>query len=237
MIDVAYCPKWFYGKDIAIDIFSILTMLWVAYFAFRWYRLNKNKKHMSLALGFFLISLSFIFKILTNFTIYQKILQTSQVGLISITYETVQQSDILFFIGFFLFRFLMLTGLYVLMVTYEKHHSWAEALVFGYLIIISTVFSKFVFFLFHMSALLFLLIITTRYVQNYRRNKSPSALFLAGSFGVLSLSQLVFIFTFATLQMYVMAELIQLAGYVLLFITLFMVLWDGKKKKQNRHNR
>jgi len=232
MMNVAYCPHWFYHKDIAIDLFSIITMLFVAYFAFRWYQVNtKNKKLMYLALGFFMISLSFIAKIFTNFRIYNTITKTSQVGLLSITYQTVQESHMLYFVGFFLFKLLMLGGLYILLTLYERKMSYSERIILLYLVIVSAVFSQQIFYLFHLTALLFLVLITTRFYANYKKQKSNAALLLTISFGILCLSQFIFIFTFLTLFCYVIAEMIQLAGYLLLFVTLFLVLRHGKKAK------
>src|SRR3990170_997375 len=105
MIQVVYTPQWFYSKDLLIDAVSALVLLLIASFAVRYYKLNKkNKNYLYLAGSFFLIALSFLFKILTNFTIYYKVFETMHFGDFILTYPTIQVSNILFLAGFLLYR-------------------------------------------------------------------------------------------------------------------------------------
>jgi len=63
------------------------------------------------------------------------------------------------------------------------------------------------------------------------RTKHYTAKLLALSFGVIAGSQLIFVFVRINPLLYVIAESIQLIGYIMLLITFVMVLRYGKKKK------
>jgi len=231
MIQLVYNPHWFYGKDIIIDIVSIFVLFLIAFFSIKFYKLNKrNKNYLFLALSFIFIGCSFIFKIITNFTIYYHILETRRIGFMTFTYNAVNSSHILFFVGFLMYRLLMLFGLYMLYSIYLKQQK-SNIFLISYLIIISTYFSSSAYYLFHVTSLFFLVIITYRYLKNYKKNRDFTTKLLAYSFGMITLSQVVFVFVAINTFLYVIAELIQLASYISLLITFIMVLRHGKKKK------
>jgi hypothetical protein len=230
MVEVVFSPVWFYGKDIVIDIVSIVVLFLIAFFSFRYYRLDtKKKNYIYLALSFLMIGISFIFKILTNFTIYYKVLETRHFGLFTFTYETLKQSDTLFFIGFLLYRLLMLFGLYVLYTIYYKQSKSNMLLVF-YLIIISTYFSQSAYYIFHITSFIFLVLLSLHLLTDFKK-KPATAKLLASSFIIITISNLFFVFVNLNLLFYVISEIIQLIGYILLLITFIMVLTHGKKKK------
>jgi len=170
------------------------------------------------------------FKIITNFTIYYHVLETRRIGFMTFTYNAVNSSHILFFVGFLMYRLLMLFGLYMLYSIYLKQQK-SNIFLISYLIIISTYFSSSTYYLFHITSLFFLVIITYRYLKNYKKNRDSTTKLLAYSFGMITLSQVVFVFVAINTFLYVIAELIQLASYISLLITFIMVLRHGKKKK------
>ncbi|MFQ5474221.1 MAG: hypothetical protein ACE5DM_00125 [Candidatus Nanoarchaeia archaeon] len=231
MIELVYSPKWFYGKDIVIDLVSILVLSLIAFFSIRCYRINRNKKHLLLASSFILMALAFMFKIITNFTIYYHVVETRQWGLLTLAYSSLRASSVLFIIGFFVYRILMLLGLYVLHSTYTKQ-SRANIVLVLYLLLVSTYFSSSAYYMFHVTALVLLSIITLTYHSNYKKSRHETNRLLFYSFSMITLSQLVFIFIEINPVLYVIADLIQLTGYAGLLITFIKVLKDGKKKRK-----
>ncbi len=230
MLTFVFSPRWFYGKDIIIDVFSIIVLSFVSYLAIKYHRLSKKKQHKLLSIGFALIAISFLFKIATNFTIYYHILETYQLGFFVFTYSKIKVSNILYHLGFFLYRFLMLFGLLAIYSVYIRTKR-ANLLIISYFIIILCYFSKNAYFLFHLTSLLFLLAISHSIFKVYTKNRHHSTQFLLISFVVITVSQLVFMFVNISLFLYVVAEIIQLLGYFALAVTLFKVLKDGKKKR------
>lgn len=230
MIELIFDPKWFYGKEIIVDVFSEITLFLLTYFSLNYYRLNKNRNYFYLGAAFLMIGLSFLFKILTNFTIQYQILTETRFGFLELIYYTTQPTNYLFFIGFLLYRLLTLIGFYTLYGIYEKQ-SKQNTFLMLYFILISTYFTRFTYFIFHATSFVFLGFITMQYYSTYLKNKFYRTKVLAYSFVIIAISQI--FFTFGTLYevSYLIGEIIQLIGYVLLLATLIMVLKYGKKKK------
>jgi len=236
MIELVYSPKWFYGKDIAIDVVSIFVLSLIAFFSMQYYKLNKrNKKHLFLSISFFLIALSFLFKIATNFTIYYRMLETRHFGFFTLTYSASKSSNVLFFIGFLMYRMLMLLGFYILYSIYIKQNKVNIFLII-YLILISTYFSRSAYYIFHLTAIILLIIVSFKYLKNYRKTKHNTNRWLLYSFVLIAVSQIIFVFIKIHAIFYVIAELIQLLGYIGLLITFIKVLKDGKKKRKKRYH-
>ena len=230
MIDIIFSPKWFYGKDIIIDIVSIIVLALISLFSWRYYRINKNRNYLLLSSSFCLMAVSYIFKILTNFTIYYKILETKRIGFLILTYTSIKSSQILYLAGFFIFRLLMLIGLFILFSIYQKK-SKSSSFLMVYLIVMLTYFTWSAYYVFYITALILMIFITGTYLKTSRRQKTMTSRTLVYSFAIIALSQIFFIFISVNLILYVIAELIQLVGYLLLLYTFIIVIKHGKKKK------
>ena len=230
MLDFVYSPRWFCGNEIIIDIVSILVLFLIGFFSFTYYRIKRKREHLSLASAFLMLSLALIFKTLTNFTVLYHLLETKRIGLITITYEIVKSSDIPFYAGFLPYRLLTLLGLYMLYSIYHKQ-SRTTAFVIIYLLFVSTYFSYSAYYAFHLTALTLLALITVEYFKNYRKGRGRAAMVLTLSFALITISQVFFIFLNLHTIFYVIAALLQLAGYSGLLITFIMVLIYGKKKR------
>jgi len=75
--------------------------------------------------------------------------------------------------------------------------------------------------------LIFLTAITSLYLSRYKLNKYINTQVLAYSFGIIAISQLLFIFTSISPAFYMMGEIVQLGGYALLFLILRRVMNNG----------
>jgi len=237
MVDLVYSPQWFYGKDIIIDVFSIVTLFLVSFFSFRYYLLTRNKKNLILTSSFFLMGVSFLAKIITNFTLYYDFEVKRRIGDLILTYHVAKGTDLLFNLGFLSFRLLTLFGLYLLYLMLQKKVYKREVLLVSFFIIITTYFSSLKYFVFYLSALLFLWLIAYQYHEKYRKNKLKNTKLLVMSFSVLAVSQALFILIPIDKMFYVIAEIVQLAGYLLLLVTFISVLKHGKKTKPPRHHK
>lgn len=235
MVQVVFSPKWFWGKDIFIDSIALLVLLSIAIFATKYYRIKKSKNYFYLALSFYLISLSFFSKILINFTIYYQVLHTQMIGSIEYAQVILKSSEILAVSGLFFYRLFTLLGLFLLYSIYEKQ-SKANIVLMIYFIIISILFSKEEYYIFYLTSFIFLGVISNRYYQNYKDNKEKTSGMLAASFSLITLSQIFFIFVNFTKHFYVVGEVIQLLGYILLLATFIMVLKHGREKNKSRHH-
>ncbi len=232
MVEIIFSPKWFYGKDIVIDIVAIIVLLLIAFFSFKYYWLDKKKgNYLLLSSSFFLIALSFVSKIITNFTIYYDVLEQKNIGLLTLTYPVTKYTNALFFFGFLMYRVFTLIGLYLLYSVYFKRQPKTNMMIISYLIVVLMVFTQKAYYIFHFTALMLLVILTYQYFVHYKMNKLLTTRVLAYSFLIIAVSQILFIFVKANELFYVAAEILQLLGYILLLVTFIMVLKHGKKKK------
>ena len=232
MIQLVYSPNWFYGKDIAIDVISIIVLALIGFFSIRSYNIKKNKNYLYLALSFFLVSISFLFKILMNFEIYYHVVKTQQIGFLTITYQTMQESDMIFIIGFLLYRVLTLIGFYILYSIYQNQPRLNHILAV-YLIIVLTYFSQSAYYIFHLTLAILITLITIVYSTKYLDKKNNTTKILAASLAIIAISQIFFMLVNYNTQFYVIAEFTQLIGYLGVLTTFIMVLKHGRKKNKN----
>ena len=232
MVELIFSPHWFYGKDIGIDIVSVLTLLVITIFSYQLYKMSKEQKYGLYTLGFFTLALSFIFKIFTNFELYYNTTQAQNVGLINFTYHIATITNISFFTGFIGYRALTFIGLFLLYLVYYKERTDRVTIVlYTYFLLVATYFTQFSYYVFFMTNALFLALITRKLWKNYNENMRTSARNMAISFTILTASQIIFMFTGMYETLYVLGELVQLIGSLLLLWTLALILYHGKKTK------
>lgn len=231
MVKVVFSPKWFWGEDIFIDAIALLVLLSIAVFATRYYKIKKSRNYLYLALSFYLIALSFFSKILINFTIYYQVLHTQIIGSIEYTQVILKSSEVLAVSGLFFYRLFTLLGFFVLYSIYEEQ-SKANVILMVYFIVISIFFSKEEYYIFYLTSFILLGVISNRYYRNYRKNKKKTSGMLAASFSVITLSQIFFMFVNFTKHFYVVGEVIQLIGYIILLVAFVTVLKHGREKNK-----
>jgi hypothetical protein len=232
MAHLVYSPVWFYGKDIFIDIVSVLVLLLISFFTLQYYRINtKNKNYLYLTISFFVLAVSFVFKILTNFTIYYHVLETMRFGSVTLTYLSMEPTNILHFIGFTSYRLLTLAGLSGIYFTYQKNRCCSNFILVGLLVLIVAYFSSVAYHTFHLVSLIFMFFITLEFYKNYKKSRNETAKLALYSFAIITSSHLFHMLVTFNLWLYVVGELIQLAGYITLLITFILVLTHAKKKE------
>ncbi len=224
------------GTDVYMDIVGVLVLLFVGLFSWKCYKIDrkeKNKKYFYLALGFWVLAVGFLFKILTNFTIYYTTLKTQQVGMMMVTYTFVNESNVLFTIGMLVYRILTLLGLYFLFSLYYPAKDKATVFLMVFFILVTGYFLRSAFHIFHLTTFLFFLFITYYYYQNYCKTRDCLGKYLFGSFIVLTLSQFILMLYEVHPLFYSLGEVVQLIGYLGLAVTFFMVRGYGKKTIKN----
>lgn len=232
---IVLTPDWFLGTDVLIEIFSFIVLFLFFYFAVKNYKLSKNKTLLLLGGAFFLIALAELSTILTKVILYYDTILTQQVGQAIITYNVVSSVDILYYIGFFFHKLLTLLGFYIIYrIPLKKKLSGDVLIALGF-IIISALFSQGFYYLFHLTALILLVLIINNYYKIYQKNKSENTKVLVIAFGMLALSQVMFLLA-SVGAIYALAQVIQLVSYITLLVLIIRILKHGKKKKSNRHN-
>jgi len=232
---IVLTPDWFLGKDVLIEIFSFIVLFIFCYLCFKNYKLNKNKKILYLGIGFGLIGLAELATIFTKLVLYYDNPFTQTIGDIMVSYDVVNSVDIFYHLGFFFYRLLMLLGLYAIYKMPVRKGHMEESLLTLFFIFLLSISSRDMSYLFHLATLVLLALITKNYYMIYTENASNNTRILVFAFSLLCLSNVIFIASNVE-AMFVVANLIGLASYIILLVLIIRILKYGTEKKQNRHN-
>jgi len=228
-------PDWFLGKDVLIEGFSFIVLFIFSFLSIKNYKLNKNRNFLYLGVGFGLIALAQLATIVTKLVLYYDFGPSQAIGAAIITSQLVSSVDIFYSAGFFFHRLFTLLGFYIIYRLPRQKKSILDYFVVIYFIIISALLDKGVFYLFHLTALVLLILIFDNYHALYKENKFVNTKILLIAFGILALSQLIFILSNIEI-MFVLGNIVELISYIILLIIIIRILKYGKKKKQNGHN-
>jgi hypothetical protein len=205
------------------------VVLLIGLFSLRNFLLDrKNYRHLLLSAAFFLLGGSFLVKVLTNIMTHHTVGVSYYLSGLIIP-NIIPSYSLLPALGFLVYASMTLFGFYILYALTSKEILTTDYVIIAYLIIIATYFARFNYHLLYVTGLLFLVAMTRRYYLTYKNKGYKNTLFLTISFGIITISQLVFIFTYSSEMLYAIAELIQLLGYLFLLYTFMMVLRNAKK--------
>lgn len=236
MVKIVLTPNWFLGGDVLIEAFSLLVLLVFTFLAFSYYRMDKNKGIKYLSMGFGFISLAQIATLLTKLVLFYDIGPSRAIGEALISSQIVASVDIFYYLGFFLYRLLTLLGLYIIYrLPQEKKNSAGDYVLMLFFILVSAVLGDELFYIFHITTLILLVLIVNSYYQIYKKNKFVNTEILIIAFSVLALSQLFFILSSINV-IYVLADLVELLSYTILLGLIIRIWRHGKEKKPDEYN-
>ncbi len=229
-----FSPEWFYGFDSIIELIAIIVSVLLVYYSYRCFKLTKENKYLYFSTAFLSITFAFTAKIIGTLAIYKPTITRTPIGstihqaFTSLTPYSINA------IALIMHFFFMLLGFMILFLIISKL-SWKNKIVIAllaYFFLIATWLSIVHYQLFYATSFALLLLITYSYYQNYREIKNEKARFVTIAFGILLVSQAFFIFVIYSRIVYVLAELIQLLGFVYLLIP-FILIFKKKPKKES----
>ena len=228
-----FSPEWFYGFDSVIELIATIVSVLLVYYSYKCFKLTRENKYLYFSTAFLSITFAFIAKILGTLAIYKPtITRTALGGMIHKTFAGMTPYSINA-IALIVHFFFMLLGFMVLFLIISKL-TWKNQrviLLLAYFVLIAAWLSVVHYQLFYATTFVLLLLITYSYYQNYREVKSEKARFVTIAFGIILVSQAFFIFVVYSRIIYVLAELIQLLGFVYLLIP-FILIFRKKPKKR-----
>ncbi len=224
MLRLIFAPKWFYGVDIIFEIFIIVVALLISYYSYKLYTVSKKKEHKYFHIFFIMIAISLAFKIMTNFDLYFEVLKTMHIGSIQIQYVSKSLSSIYRFGGLFAYRLLTALFAYGLYMLAYKKRDKKDIFIFSYFIFVLAFFSYYSYFLFHVTMIILLTFVSSYYWKNYRKVKTRDAMLVASGFSMLALAHIIFSAVQIALVLYVVAETVMLAGFIMLLGALVSVI-------------
>lgn len=230
MVKLVLTPDWFIGKDLMIEVFSLLVLVMIVSLAYKYYRLSRSRSMIYLGLGFGLLALAQVATIITKIPLYYNFSPTTEIGHAIVTSNLVSSVDFLYYIGFFFSMFFTLCGLYLIYRLPRSKKSVGDYLVGLYFILISSLLSQEIFYIYHLTLLFILVLTVEKYALVYKQTKFFNTKVLISAFTVLALSQLVFIVSHINV-MFVAANVLELIGYSIFLALTIRILKHGKKKK------
>ena len=230
MVNLVPMPDWFLGKDILIDIFSLIVLITFFVLSMRGYKINENRKFLYLGIGFGLIALAGMGLIATKGVMYYNTSVTTSIGSTIIKTGVVNSTEVLYAMSFFFYRLFTLLGFYVIyrLPRQEKSVGGDFALV-SLFIILSAFVSQEHSYIFHIATLLILVLIAGRYYKIYGKNGFLNTKILAIGFSILALSQL--LFAFSDEMMVVLGSALGLVGYSIFLGLIIRILKSNSKAK------
>ena len=226
-------PKWFYGFDSIIDLIAIIVSVLLVYYSYKYFKLTKENKYLYFSTAFLSLTIAFIAKIMGTLAIYKPSITRSALGSsIHQTFTSLTPYNINA-IALIIHFFFMLLGFMILFLIISRL-TWKNQRVIAllvYFVFLATWISVVHYQLFYVTSFVLLLLITYSYYNNYREIKTEKARFVVIAFGILLVSQVFFVFVIYSRSIYVLAELIQLLGFVYLLIPFILIF----KKKPKRH--
>lgn len=224
---IVLTPEWFLGKDVLIDTVSFIVLL--AFFILCWkgYKLNKKDNFLKLGISFLIISIAQLATILTKLVLYYDTTVTQQIGQVIITSHVIQSVDIFYYIGFFFHKFLTLLGLFIIYKIPDKKQKVKDIFIAIYFLFLSAVIGSRIYYVYHISVMLFILLIVYNYYQLWKKNKNNNTKILVYAFAILSIAHLSFLLS-PLGGMFVLGNLLELGCYLILIYLMIRILRAGK---------
>jgi len=225
-----FTPDWFNGWDLVFEGISLIIALLVAGHSWKIYKVSSEAKFKYFSLAFILISLGFVFKLITHGVLYYSSLQNIADAVLGPVVNTVTNGggvfyrDLFYRGGFFLEMVTMLGGWLLIFFVSQKSRSRltkfyevSQITLFIYLIGLISLVASFKYFVFYLTGMVILGMVVLNYYKNYlNTNKSNNALLVMDGFLLILVGQLFFSFVFIWEEMYVLGEVFMLIGFLVL---------------------
>lgn len=237
MITLVFSPKWFFGYDIIFEVLAVIVTLIIGIYSLKIYSFSKLRTYKYFGLSFLTFGASFLAKIAMNFALYNPIVVKETIQHAAFSHQILHKSNLILQAGYDIHRFLFLFALLGIYWIVSKSEDLEHRGLLTYFIFITALFSFSTYYIFHLTAAVFILYISKYFYEICFRKKKKTSLnahfnFLA--FALLFLSQVVFIFVFLNNAIYVIAEFVQLAGFIIFLINILSLVFNnGKKKNKN----
>jgi|TARA_B100000315_G_C14499575_1_gene551667 hypothetical protein len=231
---MVFTPDWFLNNDVLIEIISFMVLFLFFLFSVKCYNANKKKSILYLGFGFLLIAMGELSTILTKLVLYYDTGITREIGQAVMTSQIVETVDIFYYLGFFFNRFLTLLGLYIIYKIPAEKKLSTDFFLIIYLLLVTAFLSNSIYYIYHLTALILLVLIIRNYYRIYLENNLSNTKILITSFSLMLISQTIFLFAELNF-LYITAKVLQLVSYITLLILIVKILKNGKKEKPHRH--
>jgi len=210
-------PQWFQGYDIAFNIVFAIITLFIAVLSYRAKNITSDKKYAAFGTAFLLMSISYtifiFFALLFNTTNFVNILN-------------------LFDFVFFTHMLLMLLAYTLLIIVILKITDRKVKALLLILMLLFVLFSFQYFIKFHIISFFLLAFLAYQFFKNHEDKKTTNTKLVFVSFFLLACSHIFFAAIQYSHALYIAGEVLQLLGFILLFLMFIKVVLHGRTKRK-----
>jgi hypothetical protein len=220
MVLILNGPIWFRGIDTLFTLIFAFVTMFLALMSYRAYKVTELNRHKYFSLSFILMSLGFlVYGIASMLLITHVVTDLDQM---------LKNFDIFFMVyaGLLIFAYTIMSA--VSLQIYDKKAIALMLLLAG----LFTMFSYQHYLKFHMISLVFLGFLAYKFYTNYKEKENYNAKLVFISFYLLAAAEVFALVFLYTASFYVVTQIIQLLGYLLLFYMLTRVLQYGREKRE-----
>jgi hypothetical protein len=210
--------------NVIFEIIMAFVLCLISLQSYSIFKLSKENKYKWFSYSFFAIALAFAGRILMNIVIHTQNIRKIVAGAVIVTFNNTGASSILWNYGLFTYRIFMLVGLlgiFLIITNSKEKKNW---LLLFYLAISTALASMHIKFMFSLTCAIILGLISLQFYQNYKIRPKKSSFGVALSFYIIFLSHAIFIFEQFDHSLFVVGEVVQLAGYILLLAVYVSIL-------------
>lgn len=227
MFSLYSTPLWFHGFDIIFEAIGLIICLLIAGYSYKLYKRTNESRFAYFSLAFISLSVGFIFKAITSAVLYFiAVREVAAMVLAPVAGEGLIFADLLYRSAFFIEMAAFLGAFLLLFFISQKArerlrawHEISQIVLFIYLLILISAVANFKYFVFYLTSVVLLALITLNYYKNYLNSQNKNTLYVMYGFLFLLLGNLLFIFVFIDDDAYVVGEILQLVGFLVLLMT------------------
>jgi len=223
MVQVYLIPQWFVATSILMELVVTLISFAISYFAWKIYRITKEREIKFFSIGFLSIAIAYLMWSLLNLVMLTDI--GGDIRSLAVTRVNYLGAGLL--AAYFA---LFIAGWYTLNYASFRTKSiraFILPIIIGFIAIYISVNKATAFYLVSLALIFFM--VAHYYVEYFRRKNARRFLTFA-SFLLIFISRAELFFSPNSYLHYAVGHSVELIGYVLLLINLFIILKNGQKK-------
>jgi len=215
-------PSWFYGIDSVFEIVAMFITLFIAVYSIRIYFLSKLKKFLYFTLAFLFLSASYFIRAIADYVVYSSL--TAHIPNLMLTVQTIAPLPAIYSFVYLIYVFLTFAGFMILVAIFMRIRKVQTVSLLFALVLVLALFSQSRFLAFHLTMIILLLYIVVHLLHNYIKKGTISAFFVLLSMISLLIGHVFFYLSSFDRLFYAVGHVLQLSGFLLLLINMFLVL-------------
>lgn len=223
----------FYGIDSIVEFLIVIVSFIISYSSYKIYKLINHTNYKLFSMAFLSMSISFIFKILSNLTILYRV-RIEQSNSVIIAVSQLQYMQLINFISFIMYKAFNILGFLILFLILSRTYKKEKVILYVYLCILAILFSIYFNFVFYITIAFLLILLTLHFYDNYNEKKSANTLLVFIAFLMMLISHIIFIFSDFQNLFYLVGEILLLISFSNLLINQVKINKQDKSSKSTK---